>query len=422
MNIGPIQIEICEGSRAARLKEAVLASFHEPAPSVEARLGEFTVCDWGRARKWLDISGLVWYFLERLQSLKLQSRVPEPFLLQLRADLAENQVRGAALFNETLAITKALRQWNIECAVLKIPLESVHDSSLCNQMDLEVLIRETDASLVENCLSQLGYSVSAVSGSTWQFKAGVSAASSLRNAYQLRPERSLEVHLLGMRPRNSKSDRLARSQWRSINEHSIPTLSAADMFVFQGEHLFKHLCAGHTRASWVLEYWRQVCARRDDDAFWRDVETIAEDQFDSGVAIGTATLLTSLIFGSFAPRELAQWSMERLPSGICLWLHLYGRRILLSDNPENKPHLLLRKEVDPHSTAEKWARRPLYLPLQFPQRIARAVESEGLPVRIRRYRLQAGVALRRLLFHVREGLGIAFESVRWERRNGGVSQ
>src|SRR5215831_11932225 len=148
MNIGPIQIENRERARATRLKEAVLASFYEPAPSIEARLREFTALDWRRAKYWLDVSGLALYFLDRLEKLKLQASVPETFLLELRTNLGENRERTASLFNEALTITELLRERNIECAVLKgvtIPRESVHDFSLRNQMDLDLLIRESDA-------------------------------------------------------------------------------------------------------------------------------------------------------------------------------------------------------------------------------------------------------------------------------------
>lgn len=425
MNIGPIHIEIRERARAARLKEAVLASFHEPAPSIEARLREFTSDDWRRAKYWLDVSGLALYFLDRLEVLSIQSSIPEAFLLQLRTNLAENRERAASLFNEALAITRVLQGRNIKCAVLKgvtIPQESVHDFSLRNQMDLDLLVRESDARRVEVCLSEFGYLLDAISGTTWEFKAGPSGKSTLKNLYQVRPERVIEVHLLRDRPCNATSDWLARSEWRCINGHPLPSLSRADLFVLQGRHLFKHMCSEYTRTSWVLEYWRQVCARRDDGDFWREVEDISASEHGSFVAIGAATLLTSLIFGPFAPRDLSRWSMDKLPPGVCMWIQLYGRRVLLSDQPGSKLYLLLRKETNPHSAEERAARRRLLLPLHRPQKITRLAENEGLLERSRRYRLQAGFALRRLRFHVAEGLGLAFESLRWQRRNGGISQ
>lgn len=421
MKIGPVQLEIRERARAARLKLAVIASFYEPAPSIEARLREFAVRDWERAKYWLDVSGLALYFLDRVEALKLQSCVPEQFLGQLRTRLGENRRRNGSLFAEAVTITKALRERNIHCAVLKgatIPQESVPDASLRNQMDLDLLVREADASAVQTCLSDFGYALDAISSGTWEFKAGPSGTSSLKNLYQVRPERSVEVHL----QRESERDLLARSEWRATNGSVLPALSTADQFVLQGQHLFKHMCSEHTRASWVLEYWRHVSARRDDVKFWRDVEAVAAEIPGSEVGIGAATLLTSSVFGPCAPPELSRWSTDRLTPGICLWIHLYGSRILLSDRPGSKVYLLLRRELSEDSAREKSARRRLIFPLRWPQRITRRAADESFLDKVRRFRVQAGFAARRLRFHCWEGVGLVIELLRWQRRSGRVSQ
>src|ERR1700744_735283 len=119
MRIGPIQVETNERRRATRLKEAVLASFVEPKPSIEARLREFSTRDWIRAKYWLDVSGLALYFLERVEAMSLQRYIPEPLLLQLKTNLKENHLRTAALLGEVVEITDAFRDLGIECAVLK---------------------------------------------------------------------------------------------------------------------------------------------------------------------------------------------------------------------------------------------------------------------------------------------------------------
>src|SRR3954464_655414 len=97
MRIGPIQLETNRSRRAARLKQAVLASFYEPGPSIQARLREFNAREWNRAKYWLDVSGLALYFLERIEAMNLQDCLPESLLLQLRTNLQENRRRTAAL-------------------------------------------------------------------------------------------------------------------------------------------------------------------------------------------------------------------------------------------------------------------------------------------------------------------------------------
>jgi hypothetical protein len=425
MNIGPIEIESKQQTRSLRLKEAVFASFHEPAPSIRARLGEFTSRDWERAKDWLDISGLALYFLDRLIRLELETCIPTPLLNQLRTHLADNRERADSLFAELLELTRALQRRNIKCAVLKgatLPPESVPEIALRNQTDLDVLVRESDGESTKRCLAEFDYRLTAVSGSTWEFKAGPSGTSSLKTLYQVRPERAVDIQLIAESDAASKPDRLTRTQLRSIRGQELPALSPADIFVLQGQHLFKHICSEHTRGSWLLEYWRHVCARRNDSAFWDEVRLIAAQEPGSDIAIGAATLLASLFFGPFAPQELSCWSMDRLPPAICLWIQLYGRRVLLSDTPFSKLYLLLRKELNANSPEDYVARRRLIFPLHRPPRITRATGGEAVWTRLRRYGYEARFVLRRLRFHVAEGVGLAIESLRWQRRLGGVSQ
>lgn len=425
MNIGPIQFEKKQRARTLRLKEAVISSFYEPAPAVRARLGEFTLHDWVHAKYWLDVSGLALYFLDRLIALKLELCIPADFLKQLNVHLVENRDRAASLFTEILEITRALQDRNIKCAVLKgvtLPLGSVKDRALRNQMDLDILVRASDVDSTSECLTSFGYALDAVSGSTWEFKAGPSGTSTLRNLYQIRPERSVEIHIVDDLSPTGNADRLTRAAWQSIHGQQLPSLSPADVLVLQGQHLFKHMCGEHTRASWVLEYWRHVCARRNDAAFWAEVESIAAEEPGSKIAIGAATLLTSLMFGPFAPQELSRWSMEQLPPAVCLWIQLYGRRLLLSDSPGSKLYLLLRKELNPQSSAEDVLCRRLIFPLHRPPRTTRPMGNEAILTRLRRYKFEAHFVFYRMRFHLAEGIGLAIESLRWQRRLEGVSQ
>ena len=425
MNIGPIQIENKQRARSLRLKEAILASFHEPAPAVRARLGEFKPDDWLRAKQWLDVSGLALYFLDRLIALNLEPCVPADFLMQLHKDLRDNRNRADFLFTEILVLTRALQQRNIECAVLKgvtLPPESVPENALRNQMDLDILVRSSDAESTKECLATFGYVLDAIFESTWEFKAGPSGTSSMKNLYQVRPERAVEVHLIEAPSPVTNADRLTRASWKSIQGQPLPSLSLADIVVLQGQHLFKHMCGEHTRASWVLEYWRHICARHNDAAFWAEVELIAAQQPGATIAIGAATLLASLMFGPCAPQELSRWSMDQLPPAICLWIQLYGRRLLLSDSPGSKLYLLLRKELNPQSPSEDVARKRLMFPLHRPPRVTRPMVNEGVLARFRRYKFEFYFVMSRLRFHVAEGIGLAIESLRWQRHLEGVSQ
>ncbi len=428
MNVGPIHIERKQKARSLRLKAAVFASFTEPAPSVRARLGEFTARDWVRAKFWLDVSGLALYFLDRLVALDLQECIPDSMLGQLHQDFADNRERTTALIRESLTVNMMFRELHIDFSFLTgltLPSESVPESALRNQADLDILVREQDAPKVKMCLQELGYELDVVVGTTWEFKAGRSGLSTIRDLYKVRPERSVDVRLSGNRDKRMDSDRLMRTEWRRIRGipgQEIACLSPADIFVQQGQHLFKHMCSEFIRASWVLEYWRHICARKTDAAFWRETERVAAREPGASIAIGAATLLATLVFGPFAPLELSRWSMDQLPPAICLWVQLYGQRILLSDIPRSKLYLLLLKQLNSDSKAGRIERRRRLFPLHLPQRITRPDSKESMKERLRRNKIQALFGMRRLGFHLAQGLLLAIEGPRWERRLSGVAQ
>lgn len=423
MNVGPVNIESKSQTRPLRLKQAVFASFREPASLVRMGLEEFTLNDWDRAKYWLGVSGLALYFLDRLASLGINDSIPDSLSEQLHKNLASNQNRMAWFYEESAAVDLKLRNLGIDFAFLKgltLPPESVTEGALRDQTDIDILVRERDVRGVEKCLGQLGYKLDAISGSTWEFKGGESAAFTFKHPYEIPRERLIEVHVLADQDGQVTSDRLTRAEQRCSHGRSLTALAPADIFVHQAQHLFKHMCGEFTRVSWVLEYWRHACAHRDDTLFWSEVERAAAQEPGAGVAIGAATLLATLAFGPFAPEVLSCWSVDQLPPAICLWIQLYGQRLLLSNPPGNKLYLLLRKQLYSDSSIGRIETRRLLFPLHLPRRITRAQENESLGARLRRYGSEVLFSIYRLRFHLAEGIRLSIEASRWERRVEGA--
>jgi hypothetical protein len=428
MNDAQGNYEMRTRRRTECLKEAVVASFCKPAAEVAEGLAEFSLSDWQRVLFWLDASGLALYLLDRLRSLGLQHCLPQPVLARLCQNLHDNQERTAALFSEAVAVSSALRQKHIPCALLKgitLSPESVPDSTLRCQLDLDILVAEKDAIAAQQVVMDLGYRLHAVSGNTLEFKAGMSGDPDIGNLYKLRPQRSLELHLLSGAAKSwghTQQDQLTRARPRSIRGTMLPSLSPADLFLQQALHLFKHLCSEHTRASWVLEFWRHVLARRVDIAFWREVESLAANEEQASVAIGAATLLATNVFGEFAPEELSRWTMNRLSPAVRLWIETYGRRTLLADFPGSKLYLLLRSHLRSDSDAAQASLRRLVFPTRLPARITQGEAGERLVSRLKRAQIEVRFLLFRLRFHVVEGVRYAIESSRWQRRLAGMTQ
>jgi hypothetical protein len=422
------QIDTRTLNRTLRLKETVIASFCEPTRDVAARLREFSASDWQKIQFWLDASGIALYLLERLTTLKLQHLLPESLLTRLQENLHNNRERTNALFEEAVTINHALQEKGIQFALLKgatLTPDSVPDNAFRTQWDLDFLVAEKDAENTLQVLQDFGYSLFAVSGMTWELKAGTSGLPDIANIYKVRPYRSLEVHLLPTQQDGTgdrRQDQLTRARMRTIRGETLCSLSPADLFLQQALHLFKHICGEYTRASWVLEYWRHVLARYSDKAFWREVKSLADDEPQADVAIGAVTLLTTHLFGEFAPFELTDWSMNRLPSAIRLWVETYGHRAVMSEFPGSKLYLLLRQQLHAEQRNGRAHLRGLIFPAHLPPKVTHGKTNKGLLARLMQYRAQANFIFLRLRFHVVEGLRYSVESPRWQRRLTGMTQ
>ncbi|MGO9437239.1 MAG: nucleotidyltransferase family protein [Terracidiphilus sp.] len=421
IDLSPLfRLESKASGRAARLKKAVLASFRSTPAEVEARFAGFDLSDWRWILYWLDISGLALYLLARLTELGLERCLPEPILERLKENLAENRERTDALLREAAAISRALTRQRIAFALLKgitLTPDSVPDSALRWQIDLDFLVAACDATAARHVLMSFGYGLHAVCGNTMEFTAGYSGAPDIRKIYRIHSQRSLELHMLSTTEgRNGRrSDRLSRTQLRSFQGTWIPTLTPADILVQQSVHLFKHLCGEHTRASWVLEFWRHVEARRNDTAFWSEVERIAAIEPQAEIALAAAVLLSTLTFGGAAPDHLALWATDRLPHKVRLWVETFGPRVLLADSAGNKLYLILRQELRGGKAHRPTIRR-LVFPAHLPPPITRAAPGERLRSRLARYRTESYYLFLRLQFHVVEGLKYAIELSLWQRR------
>jgi len=398
------------------LRETILAAFCADAQSISSAFSSYAERDWQRNLAWLDSSGLALYLRDRLTALGCEDALPPAVRARLRQNLADNRARTESLFAELLAINQCLRQEGMLFLNLKgITLwpESVPDPALRCQMDLDLLVNAEHALPARRVLQSMGYLLYVVSGDTWEFRAGTSEVASRKDLYKPKPQRTVDLHVAG-----AADGRLNRLHMRSFYGEPLPVLSPVDLFLAQALHLFHHISGAFTRAGWALEYQRHVLARYDDSAFWEAVESRGNERTQDAVAIGIATLLTSQLFGEFAPAALCRWTVDRLPPAVRLWVELYGRRVVLADFPGTKLYLLLEKELGSETPQQSKEIRKQYLPLHLPPMISHGHSGERLRPRLKRYHAQLRFVLFRLRFHLLENLRYRSESSRWQRRRG----
>jgi Uncharacterised nucleotidyltransferase len=398
------------------LREAVLLIFCEPFPPRCARLQHLSKTEWRSLLRWLDISGLALYFLERIVELKLTDWLPPGTLARLQQNLADNTERTRVMIAESIAIQRAFQEARLSYATLKgVSLwpSSVPRPELRSQFDLDFLVAEESASAARKILEQRGYRLYLISGRSWEFKLNEKPGLSLKDLYKAQPSHAVELHVEPSTP--GRLSLLERVETRDIYGCGMRVLSPVDLFLGQGVHAFKHVCSEFSRVAHLLEFRRHVLLRRDDHVFWSELQKAAGGNPRACLGLGVVTLLITHVMGDFAPEGLTGWTVECLPRPARLWVERYGRRAVFGSHPGSKLYLLLQRELEGAGVPAKRSLRQILLPARLPPPVIRAFPNETLAVKLGRHRMQTYFILLRLRFHIVEGLHFAWESRRWRR-------
>jgi hypothetical protein len=403
-------------ARQMQAREAVLLIFCDPLPEQYARLWHLSEHEWQQLLHWMDTSGLALYFLDRVLELQLNDLLPRAVMARLQQNLIDNTERLRGMVDESIEIQREFQKADLSYALLKgfsFWPHSVPKLQLRSQLDLDFLVAESSLSQARQMLENRGYRLQLVSGRSWEFKTDQIPQASLKDLYKNGPHRCVELHVdTNVSGGSSLLDRTVKRRFHGI---CMPALSPADLLLGQGLHLFKHVCSDFSRAAHLLEFRRHVIAHLEDDAFWRELEFLAEDNPRASLALGVVTLLITHVMGDFAPPALTRWTVDRLPDSARLWIELYGCRTVFASFPGSKLYLLLQRALAPAGMSPRRTLRKALLPLRLPPSISPASSNDTFPVRLRRYRVQLRFVCFRLRFHVVEGARYVWELHRWRQ-------
>lgn len=401
-----------------RAREAVLLSFCDPLPPQCSRLQDLSKAEWSRLLHWMDISGLALYFLDRVtRAEKGEWMIPAPVLVRLQQNLADNTERTYAMIAESVAIQNDFQDAHLLYANLKglsLWPSSVPRPELRSQFDLDFLVAEGSAAKAREILERMGYRLYLESGRSWEFKRNEKPGLSVKDLYKAQPSHAVELHIEPDGP--GRTSMLERIETRELYGCKMPVLSAVDLFLGQGLHVYKHVCSEFSRAAHLLEFRRHVLARRNDQAFWEELHATAAGNPRASLGLGVVTLLIANAMGEFAPEALTDWTVRELPQSACLWVEMYGARAVFGSFPGSKLYLLLQRELEAAGVPAKRSLQQTLLPSRLPPPIIRAFPNDSRKVRLGRYRMQVGFIVRRSRFHLVEGLRFLWESRRWRNR------
>jgi hypothetical protein len=405
-------------NRKHLIREAVLLSFCDHVPEKCSRLQNLSNKEWRGLLRWLDISGLALYFLDRMTELQLGNLLPTWVLARLEQNLQDNQKRTRGMISESIAIQQEFQMAGFIYANLKglsLCPNSVPKPELRLQFDLDFLVAERFMPEARRILGRRGYRLNLVSGRSWEFKFNERPWLDLKDIYKDFQSYAVDLHGESSVPGRSSS--LERLEWRALHGLRMPSLSPVDLVLGQGLHAFKHIWGGYSRASHLIEFRRHVLHHRDDMAFWSELQIVAKHHPRASLELGVVTLLITRVMGDFAPQSFTIWTVDSLPRPVRIWVEMYGDRVALGGYPGNKLHLLLQKEFEFADIAQKQKRslRQALLPLRLPSPVIRVLPNESLPARIRRYCMYLQLILERLRYHIVEGFSFALERRRLRR-------
>lgn len=396
-----------------RARQAALHACLEHRPFPCFRWQSLSSAQWRRLLRWLDISGLALYFLDRMTALRRTGCLPAEVLSRLQTNLADNAARTRGLIAESVAIQAGFQAARLRYANMKglslVP-DSVPRPELRSQFDLDYLVAEESARQARSILENRGYRLYLVGGRSWEFKRNETPRVTLNDLYKADAAQQVELHVEPCGTASSVWDRL---EIRELYGCPMPVLSPVDLFLGQALHAFKHVCSEFSRASHLVELRRAVLRRRHDHGFWRELRMMARGNPRAGPGLGVVVLLMEQVMGMFAPAGLMEWTCATLPQPARLWVERYGARAIYGGFPGSKLYLLLQRELESAGVPPKRSLRRSLLPVRLPPPVVRALPGENLSLRLARYRLQLSFVVFRLRFHLVEGLRYLWESRRW---------
>ena len=408
------EIELRPLSREQQIWKAVLLIFCDPLPEQCRQLMHLSRREWQSLFRWLDISGMALYFLDRTAELNFE--VPSFVEERLRQNLSDNTQRTRGMIAESVAIQQEFQKVSLSYATLKgfsLPPDSVPRPELRHQFDLDFLVAEESASEARRTLERRGYRLTGMSGRSLEFKINETPNVSLDDLYTDTPGRSVELHLEASG--GTHSSVLDRIEIRDFYGIKMPVLSPVDLFIGQGLHVYKDVCSEFSRTAHLLEFRRHVSARYDDDTFWSGLRAVAEVNVRASLGLGVVTELITQVMGEFAPVALTNWTTGRLSPSVRLWIDMYGRRAVFKKFPGNKLYLLLQEELESAGIPVKRSLRKALVPSRLPPLVVKKSAGESLSTRMLRYWVQVTFIFFRLRFHLVEGVRYTWERYRWRQ-------
>lgn len=305
-------------------------------------ISKFSHRNWDRVQRWLDDSGLAFYFWQRLKDENAVDKIPPSVSSRLERNLASNQLRIDGMARSFCAINKKFDDAGVRYQVVKgfslVPQFCPH-APLRHQSDLDYLVDEHSLPVARDVLIEAGYT-SQKSLSSKESIFVSAGAKPARGDRQYSPESSHavelhtdvwdgEMHGFGAANRVFSADQAVTRRWNGL---VFPGQTDEDAFLLQVLHACRHIFTQWIRMSCLFEIGYFLSRRASDAELWGRIEQRA---LHNPMLREFAVIVVKLVAQVFAvpiPELIQEWAPMVCPAAR-VWLKNYARSWVFCELP-----------------------------------------------------------------------------------------
>jgi hypothetical protein len=318
-------------------------SFSNDSSHSVGEFKKFSQWEWERAFRWLDVAGLAFYFLQKLESTNTADAVPSWILSRLEQNFRANRQRAEYMFRRFCVLNRKFTDAGVRHLVLKghslVP-QFCPDVLLRYQGDFDYLVDEESLAAAKQVLVEAGYR-SKHSPSSQEFifvLQGMGEPSRRTDQYYARTPHAVELHLdiwdagLDGIPLIPKLFSVERATTHHFNRFAYPALADEDAFLLQVLHTCHHLFSYWVRLSCLLEIGYFLHQRASDMELWNRIEERVGDNWVLREFVVVVTELAAKLFAAPVPESVRAWGSE-IRAGSRVWIDNYARHWALGEMP-----------------------------------------------------------------------------------------
>lgn len=399
--------------------------FDNPAEPALSRLADFDERDWKKTYGWLDDSGLVLHFLQRLKELHAENVLPSGVRTRFQDNLEKNRRRTAEMASAFGALIRGFEgagvQYVAEKGFALIP-EYCPDAGLRHQLDLDFLVSRASMEQAQAVLRSTGYFQTEVSGPpcrTWELVFEMQPfrwPSSDDDHYSPSDRRLVELHFdLWESERDglavaTDDDYLDRFVFRNWNGTRFRALSDEDTLMRQALHTFKNTTGCWCRPSCFFEIAHFLWKRLADETFWARFRERNGDRTPMADIVNFIFSMALHLFGGEVPE--GDWANQPPNPALSMWIQGCGLSWALAGFPGNKLPLFFYPQFIRNQKSTLKLQLIKLFPIQRPTVLAMTEIPRPWSLGEARWR-RWGIVLRRAKYHAVELLRFCWHYPRW---------